>query len=389
MANTRLYINKKTVKKNGTVAVYALIHLNNKTTKINTGVSVLLDKFDEKKGRIKGNSKEVKDNNLIIDKCLSQINEIFVRYRLQNRELTPDLLIREYKNPTFYIDFYAFLDKQISERVSSKELQPSSGRHHRVLLNKLKDFKSNLSFTEIDLKLISQFQKYCRVTKKNDINTVHKMLSYWQTYMNIAKRNEIISSNPFDNFQFNRIATQREFLTERELKSLVELYDDEEIKNHLQRTLRHFLFMRLTGIRISDLIRLKKENIQENALKFIPHKTHSRKRKELHIPIVDKAQILISDETENLTDYVFNTISEQQMNNQLKVIAKIAGLQKKITNHSARHTFATLFLEKTSDVATLQRILGHTNIRETMLYVHIGNGKINSQMDNFNKLLPF
>lgn len=95
MANARLYINKKTVKKNGTVAVYALIHLNNKTIKINTGISVLLDKFDEKKGRIKGKSKEVKDNNLIIDNCLSQINQIFVRYRLQNRDLTTDLLIRE------------------------------------------------------------------------------------------------------------------------------------------------------------------------------------------------------------------------------------------------------------------------------------------------------
>ncbi|MGQ8334904.1 phage integrase SAM-like domain and Arm DNA-binding domain-containing protein [Sunxiuqinia sp. A32] len=243
MAHPRLYINEKTVKKNGTVAVYALVHLNNKTVKINTGISVLVEKFDKIKGRIRGNSKEVKDGNLIIDSCLSKINEIFVRYRLQQKELTADLLRREYKNPTYYVDFYEFLDNKITERVTNKDIGTISAKHHRVLLNKLKDFKPKLSFSEIDLKLITQFRNYCRVTRKNDINTIHKMLSYWQTYINIAIREEIITSNPFDNFRFKRIEPQRVYLTEQELKNLIELYEAGRLPDHLQRTLRHFLFM--------------------------------------------------------------------------------------------------------------------------------------------------
>jgi len=386
MASARLFVNEKTIKKDGTVAVYAQVHIANKSIKINTGVSVELAKFDRVKGRVKGTDKATNEKNLIIDRCLSSINQIFVRYHLQNRPLTADLLIREYRNPSLYVDFYAFLDKQIIERVKNKDIGAITEKHHRVLLNKLKEFKTSMSFAEIDIKMITQFRNFCRVTKENDVNTVHKMLSYWQTYMNIAKSEEIISVNPFDNVQLKRIEPQRIYLTEDELKLLVENYDNEPLAEHLRRTLRHFLFMCFTGLRVSDFIRLKNENVQENVLKFIPHKTNSKKRKELHVPLIEKAKQLIHDECAT-GDFLFQTISEQKMNEQLKDIANLLPVKKQITNHSARHTFATLFLEKTSDVASLQKLLGHSNIRETMIYVHIGNSKLNTQMLNFDKLL--
>jgi site-specific recombinase XerD len=84
---------------------------------------------------------------------------------------------------------------------------------------------------------------------------------------------------------------------------------------------------------------------------------------------------------------LFGTITEQKMNEYLKKIMDFAAIDKPITNHSARHTFATMFLDKTNDVATLQKLLGHTNIRETMVYVHISTKKITEQMGNFGRLL--
>lgn len=383
MAAARLFINKKTVKKDGKSAVYALVHIDNKSIKINTGVSVALDRFDLKKGRVRGNTKEDTDANLIIDRCLSTINQIFVRYRLQNRILTADLLLREYKNPSLYIDFYEFIDKKISERVKNKEIGAVSGVHHRVLINKLKLYKKTLSFAEIDLKFITSFRNWCRISQGNSVNTIQKILGYFRAYLNIAKREEIISVNPFDNLRLKRIDTQRVYLTELELKKLVGFYDKKEFQDNLQRTLRHFLFMCFTGIRISDFIRMKKENLQENTLKFIPYKTNSKKQIELHIPLISIAQKLIREENSQ-TGFLFNPISEQKMNEQLKEIADLAGINKDISNHSARHTFATMFLEKTSDVATLQKILGHSNISETMTYVHISNKKVDAQMKKFD-----
>jgi site-specific recombinase XerD len=131
---------------------------------------------------------------------------------------------------------------------------------------------------------------------------------------------------------------------------------------------------------------MKKENVQDNTLKFIPYKTNSKKKIELHVPLIDKAKKLIQDEN-SMTGYLFNAITEQKMNYQLKDIAQSAGIPKEISNHSARHTFATLFLDKTSDVATLQKLLGHSNIEETMTYVHISNKKLDTQMGNFDQAL--
>ncbi|MCX6237334.1 MAG: hypothetical protein NTY07_07210, partial [Bacteroidia bacterium] len=69
MATKRLFQNQKTVKKDSTAAVYALVHIDNKSIKIGTGVSVTLERFDLKEGRVKGNSKDDNDANLIIDRC--------------------------------------------------------------------------------------------------------------------------------------------------------------------------------------------------------------------------------------------------------------------------------------------------------------------------------
>ena len=386
MATARLYIDEKKITKKGKVSIYCLVHIENKTIKINTGVAVLLETFDQDKQRIKGNAKEDKDNNLIIDNCLSRISQIFVRYRLQERVLNADLFLKEYKNPTHRIDFLAWMDQKIIYRVKSREVDAVTGKHQRVLLNKLKEYKPALSFAEIDLKFASNFRNWLRTDKKNSANTIQKNFGYFRAYLNIALREEIISVNPLDLIELKRTSVQIVYLTEEEFKKLVKFYDKKEFQENYHTVLRHFLFMCLTGVRISDLKRLKPETVQENSLKFVPYKTRAKKEKEIAIPLIEKAKKLINDES-STTGYLFNTITDQKMNEYLKKIADLAGIPKKIRNHAGRHTFATNFLRKTKNVAVLQQILGHTNISETMKYVHISSKDIAEEMNNFDELL--
>lgn len=387
MASARLYVNEKKVKKDKKTAVYCLIHIENKSVKINTGVSVALNRWDKIKGRIKGVDKDAKDDNLIIDKCLAAINEIFVRYRLQGKILTSDLLLREYHNPTHYIDFYAWFDKKITDRVRAKEIGAISGKHHRVVLNKLKAFKAELTFAEIDLKFITSFRTWLRGPQNgNSANTIQKGFGYLSAYLNIAIREEIITKNPVELLNLKRTEVNMVYLTEAELKKLVEYYDKYEFQENYHITLRHFLFMCFTGVRISDLQRLKIENVQENTLKFIPYKTRAQKGKELHVPLIDKARKLINDEGSK-SELLFKVYSDQKMNEYLKKIADLAGIKKRISNHSGRHTFATNFLRKTKNVVVLQQILGHSNISETMKYVHVSSKDIDDEMQIFNSLI--
>lgn len=386
MAATKLYIDEKKKTKKGFVSIYCLVHIENKSIKINTKVSIPLERWDKEKLKVRGTDKDSKDNNLIIGRCLSAINQIFVRYRLQGKILTADLLLREYHNPTYYIDFYKWLDKKVDERIIGREIGIESGKHHKVLLNKLKEFKADLTFAEIDIKFIKNFRNWCRTNKGNSVNTIQKTFGYFKAYLNIAVREDVINVNTLDLINFKRTSVQIVYCTENELNTLIKFYDNGEFQDNYHKTLRHFLFMCLTGVRISDLKRLKKESIQENVLKFVAYKTREKKGNEINIPLLEKANQLIKQENSQ-TEFLFDLYAEQKMNEYLKKIAELAGINKKLRNHAGRHTFATLFLEKTSDLASLQKLLGHSNISETMKYVHISTKKLNEQMVNFGQLL--
>jgi site-specific recombinase XerD len=82
---------------------------------------------------------------------------------------------------------------------------------------------------------------------------------------------------------------------------------------------------------------------------------------------------------------VFETISSQKTNQSLKRIAKKANIDKALTFHVARHTFATMFLELGGAIETLQQLLGHADLSTTQIYAHITNKRKHIEMENFNQ----
>jgi site-specific recombinase XerD len=380
MPTASIFINDKYRKRNGDSAVYLVVHTGGKTLKFNTGVSCSPNKWDYENARLKGRHRKAKDKNLIIEESLARINDIFVRYRLQHVRLTPEDLKKEWKNPSRLIDFYAWMNETIIER--RFEITDSSIRQHFTLLNKLKEFKAKLSFTEIDAEFIEQFRRFLKVIKKNDLNTIHNNLKIFKAYLNIAKRQKIIKQNPFDVIRLRRSKPDRIFLSEFELQKMLNLYEQRTLTENRQKILRHFLFMCFTGLRISDLKEITFNEIVDNHLVFFPVKTRGTKRLSVKVPLISYAWKLIHDEGKK-SGNIFKLFSEQKMNVSIKKIAPICGINKKLSNHSGRHTFATLYMLKTKDLAGLQRLLGHSNIQETMVYVHITDEILNVNMQVF------
>lgn len=379
----KVFIHDSYLKKDGTAAIYILVHLHRKTIKFNTNISCTPKKFDYKKHRIKGSTEEIKDDNLVIENALSRINEIAVRYRLQNETLTPELLKREWKNPAHRINFHDFLKDAINERKT--ELAESSIEQHKSLAAKLEKFSPALSFAEIDAEFINQF-RLSLVKKENNKNTIHNNLKNFKAYMNIAKRKGTINENPFDFVKLKRAQVERVFLTEKELELFQAKYDGNYYFRGYHLVLRHFLFMCYTGLRISDFKELTFDNIIDDMIVYWPKKTKNFKRVAVKVPLTMYSKQLIIDEG-NKIGKVFNSLSEPVMNRKLKDLSSDMKFYKKITNHSARHTFATLYIEKTNDVAGLQRLLGHSSITETMVYVHITETALQNQMKSFEKRL--
>jgi len=142
--------------------------------------------------------------------------------------------------------------------------------------------------------------------------------------------------------------------------------------------------MCFTGCRISDFRRLTTDNILNQILIYYPIKTKGVKSQAVKVPLNKYALQLIDDESRD-GKLLFKVISEQKLNVHIKDLAKKLGIFKKITNHSARHTFATTWLAKTHDLAVLQKLLGHSKISDTMKYVHITDDILISQMKVFEK----
>ncbi len=372
------------LKKDGTASIYIVVSIRGKKTKFNTGVSVPPNSFNTEDKRVKGKSQRAKDLNLIIDDTISKINDIFVRYRLQHKELTPDLLRQEYKNPSLYIDFYKFLKEAIHERKG--EIANSTINQHLVLLHKLKEFKKTLAFSEINVDLLKKFQRYLKNSLGNDINTIYNNMNRFRTYMNIAKGKDLITKNPFDDYSLTKAATDRIYLTEKELNILQTRYEDNTLKESLHKVLRHFLFMCYTGVRISDFRQLKKEDVISDILVFVMQKSKRHKKTQVKIPLCRFAKQLIIDE-DSKNCQLFNPISDQKMNERIKDVMKLCNIRKEATNHSGRHTFATIFLEKTNDLLALQKLLGHSKIEDTMKYAHITDKSIYNQMAKFDNML--
>jgi integrase/recombinase XerD len=373
-------------KKDGSRPVYIYLYIEKERTRINTKVSVQEDQWDDKKAMIKGRTKDVADQNLIIEKCRSRINQILVKYRLGNKTLTTELFRSEYANPSYELNFLTWMEQEI--KIKKYEVGPRRIIKYNTILNKLKEYKSVIHFSEIDHFFIESYRGWMKKVKQNDINTVSSNLAVLKSFTNRALRKKLIENDPFLDIKIGRGNADRIYCDESDLKKLWDLYNNwtDVSKTHQHKILRHFFFMCMTGLRISDFKAATFDNIVGNMLFFYPIKTRSKKKQVVKIPLNQFALKLIADE-KRTEGCLFEPCSEQRMNVNLKDIAKKAGINKQLTNHSGRHTFATLFIHQTNDVATLQKLLGHTRIEETMVYVHINESDLVKQMDNFTKSL--
>lgn len=127
-----------------------------------------------------------------------------------------------------------------------------------------------------------------------------------------------------------------------------------------------FLFSCHTGLRFSDLLAVHHGNINGHYLTFMPGKT-KRIEKRIDVPLSQEAMRFIVNASGNL----FNPISNAHYGRQLKELAHIAGIDRKISAHSGRHTFGTGYITQGGKVEVLQRIMGHADTATTMVYVHM------------------
>ena len=125
--------------------------------------------------------------------------------------------------------------------------------------------------------------------------------------------------------------------------------------------------------------------IVNDTIHLVPKKIKNVNNAVTTIPLCKAAKRLIKDAGKyKVSGRIFETYSDQKTNEYIKDVARYLGINKDLHFHVARHTFATLFLEKTGDLASLQKLLGHASIIQTMVYVHVSETKKREQIKVFD-----
>lgn len=383
--NVMLYQHTHT-QKDGTALIYVRTRINKKYVFLNTNVAVKPSNYDHKNQKVTGEG--AKQKNLILKECAGRVADIVLKYQVNEKVLTKDILEKEYYNPSALGDFFTYMNNEIDRRAKG-DISHSVRKHHKTTLRKFKAYtnKNELQFAEVDWKLLEGFQRYLRSNKKNSINTTHNDMKTLKTYILRAINDGLIKDNPFENIKLKKEKKLPEFLTTNELRNMWKLYNSNKLLESHKKVLRWFLFSTETGLRISDIRRIEHDNIINNMLVFTPYKTREINNIRVDVPLTRKAWQLISDEgTEH--GKIFLCYSEQKMRKYLKESLPSAGIHKNLSFHAGRHTFATQFLQrinKANGILILQKLLGHANLSSTMGYLHVLNNDIVDAMQEFQK----
>ena len=379
---TKIVINKQRIDHDGKCPLVLQSFINGKRSRISIGERIRPNNFDIalQKVRIPDNKNVTDALNAKIESYLSKAKMIFIRHELDEVLLSKAKFESLIKNKT---TLTKKLTEFIAERMEVYKSIKTEGtiKNYNKLKNKILDFRPNIELFDVDYKVLVEFEAFLK-KQKLDTNTIwgyHKTLRF---FLNEAIRLKLLFENPYINFKVKKKKTDRVFLNRKELMSLIKLYDENSLTPAKQEILRAFLFMCFTSIRLSDAKAIRSENVINNVLVFTVQKTANTKR----IHRIDLSTMAQKFLIENKKGLLFNLPIDQVVNRSLKRIAQLAELDKVLTSHVARHSFATNFLASGGDIHVLQKIMDHEKIETTMVYVHILDEEPKKQIDVMSDL---
>jgi site-specific recombinase XerD len=305
----------------------------------------------------------------------------------QGGALTPDLL-------NVFIDgtkdnFFAFSASIVEEELKLKRISKKTAIKYKSNLGVFKKaIGEDINFSNINESLINKLDLY--FSQGYEQTTIGKFHNTMKKFIKIAEHKGFldVKKNPYLNYKINRGQSERVNLEPEELLRLEKL-DRQIIPVKLSEVLDRFLYSCWTGIRIGDNILLAKDKIKKTTdglvVEFTTEKGKGvRITHHLHHLFDGKPEKIIQkyfDLYPNI-DTVFPKISEQEINRSLKTLAYMAGIKKNLTFHMARHTCGTALADLTANPYLIMDILGHNDIKTSMIYIHRSAERIKRQLQN-------
>lgn len=373
--------------------IYVRMTVNNQRTEFSTQRHCDVDKWLPEKGKMNGKNEEARSLNAYLESVRLSVYEIFQEFMSSGEEFTVDMIRARYLGldtqqvktllevyEEHNIEFAKLIGKGLSYRTLQK---------YRTIKGYVAEFLthqyrlSDIEITKVDYQFVRDFEVYLKSVKNCCHNTTMDYLKKIKKIMNLCIVKKWIDHSPFTGFRMPVAETNKTFLTEEELSAI----ENKVIAiSRLGQVRDIFLFSCYTGLAYCDVFKLRKENLVTgldagNWIFINRSKTATACRIPL-LPIPDSILKKYADNPITVTSgKLLPILSNPRMNSYLKELADICGIQKELTFHCARHTFATtVTLTNGVPLETVSKILGHKSLRTTQHYAKIVDKKVSEDM---------
>lgn len=266
-------------------------------------------------------------------------------------------------------NFDSFFKAQKAAATNDGNFFSMTGKLSAFLEVKEKAMKRMVNFDHITIRFCEEFKTY--LLKELAHNTASIYFSHFKVMLREAVKQKHLNIELEDVKQISLIETEKEYLTEAEIKQL----EETKIKTSYEFLKRASLFSIYTGLRISDVKKLTWENIVQNKDEYMLKFRQTKTKGFEYLPINAKAYSFCGEKG-NDTDFIFKELNELNATTKdkyLKMWVLAAGIKKAITFHNFRHTHATLLIDKGVDLYTVSKMLGHKDVKTTQIYAKVGD----------------
>ena len=366
-----------------------LISANGERTEFQTGRKIEPENWDNAKQQAKGKTAEAKLLNAYLNQLRNKVYlkeiELMQRGFLITARLLRDAVTDKVEALNEKTMFQVFAEHNEEQRkLVGKGLSKATYWVSEYTYRLLKEFveqkyqRSDLFLRELNIGFIQSFHTFLLTDKGMSQNSSTKHLKLLKKIINMAIANSYMTFNPFLTYKVEREPVEIDFLDDEELRKIINF--DTPLPR-LERAKDMFLFGCFTGLSYIDIKTLAPENFEKDGAGRIWIKKRRVKTGVLsRIPLLPVAKLIL--EKYKGGDKLLPIQDPADINKYLKDIAILCKINKRITFHTSRHTFAsTVTLANNISLEVVSKMMGHTNTRMTTHYAKLVDKCIGEQMD--------
>lgn len=377
-------------KTDGTVPILVRIIVNGEMVHFTTKFHVHPSRWMTREARTVGSTQNEKEINAMLDDLRALIrmryNEIFMRGEVATADRVKQATLNQDQRGVRLLQLFDDFNADYLKMVEKGTTHKTYTRYvlTRSLLAEFiaeKHKRKDMVVAEINPKFISDFFVWLRNHDDNGHNYHMKFIQRFRTVFNVARNNGWVHGDPFASFKMHFEEVDRGYLTKAELDVLM-------IKpmpsKRLEKVRDLFVFSCFCGLAYIDVKELMETDIVQGDDGHLWIDTRRIKTgaqvnvRLLNVPL----SIIKKYSGQGCNGKIFDIPSNQKVNDYLKEIAAICGIDKRVTHHLARHTFATtVTLSNGVPLETVSKMLGHKTIRTTQIYARITKNRISDDMD--------